>query len=428
MSATAALLLFVRTSKRTGSLRARARTHTHRCTLAHSHAHAFAHAHTTHRHTDTRNAHTHTHIHAHTHTHTQHTHNTHTHTRTHSAENGGSLAVVDGAQATLIDGTFTHCSAGTFGGACFISRASSCVVHSTHFSFNDAVTRGGSIFCGDGSALNISASLISNSSALRGGGAMVQMSSTVRISHGTAVVGNECGAWGCGIYILAGRAEVDGTEGRIEFIENSGWGGGAMILYFRCHIIIRGDVIVRGGFARQDTVQFSNQNTGEIHPGLIVRDNWVVGAGGGGLSLYSGSHIVAEGSLVEDNTNAMEGFALNTHGWGAGGVYVDNDSSLSLRNSIVRRNSARDGGGLSLSVRHTHALSLSHALVHTYSSAYEQTHSQTSACTPTRVQTETHTTHTHTHPRARTHTHSHTHTHTQASQYRDICILACRGL
>ena len=282
-----------------------------------------------------------------------------------SAENGGSLAVVDGAQATFIDSTFTHCSAGTFGGACFISRASSCVVHNTHFSFNDAVTKGGSIFCGDGSALNISASLISNSSSARGGGVMVQMSSTARISHGSTFVGNEGAAWGGGMYLLLdARAEVDGTEGRIEFIENYGGGGGGIHTYLRNHLIIRGDVIVRGNFVRTDVagIYVNAQTTAEFYPGLIFRDNWAAGAAAGGLGVNSASHVVAEGILVEDNTLAMEETEYGV-GYGAGGVWVSNDCSLSLRNSIVRRNSARHGGGLSLSVK-PHTLSLSPTRAH----------------------------------------------------------------
>jgi len=172
-----------------------------------------------------------------------------------------------------------------------------------------------------------------------------------------------------------------------------------MQLYWQTHIIIRGDVIVRGGFVRNAAAGMfmagqGGFSTGEFYPGLIVRDNWCAGYTAGGLVVQSGTHVVAEGILVEDNTLLIEETAYGVK-FGGGGVEVNIDSSLSLRNSIVRRNSARHAGGLSLSIRHTH--SLSHALVHTYSSAYEQTHSQTSACAPTHVQTHTHNTHTHTH-------------------------------
>ena len=160
------------------------------------------------------------------------------------------------------------------------------------------------------------------------------------------------------MYILLGRAEVDGTEGRIEFIENYGRGGGAIFLYLRIHIIIRGDVIVRGNFVRTDNpgIYVQADSTGEFYPGLILRDNWAAGGAAGGLGLNLGSHVVAEGILVENNTLAMEETIYGV-GYGAGGVWVSNDCSLSLRNSIVQHNSARHGGGLSLSVRHTHTLS-----------------------------------------------------------------------
>lgn len=168
------------------------------------------------------------------------------------------------------------------------------------------------------------------------------------------------------MYILAdARAEVDGTEGRIEFIENYGGGGGAMHLWLRPHLIIRGDVIVRGNFVRTITagIYLGNEGTGEYYPGLIVRDNWAAGAETGGLQMFLESHVVSEGILVEDNTLAMEETGYGV-GFGAGGVYVSNGCSLSLRNSIVRRNSARHAGGLSLSVRHTRSLSLSRTRAH----------------------------------------------------------------
>ena len=160
------------------------------------------------------------------------------------------------------------------------------------------------------------------------------------------------------MYILAdARAEVDGTEGRIEFIENYGGGGGGIQAYVRNHLIIRGDVIVRGSFVHTDVAGiYILGTTAEFYPGLIFRDNWAAGAAAGGLGVVLGAHVVAEGILVEDNTLAMEETEYGV-GYGAGGVWVSNDCSLSLRNSIVRRNSARHGGGLSLSDKHTHSLS-----------------------------------------------------------------------
>ena len=55
------------------------------------------------------------------------------------------------------------------------------------FSFNDAGAKGGSICVNDGSQVNVSASVIQNSSSVRGGGAMPQFNSVMRVTHGTCI-------------------------------------------------------------------------------------------------------------------------------------------------------------------------------------------------------------------------------------------------
>ena len=257
--------------------------------------------------------------------------------------NGGALALVNGARALLIDSTFKDCSAGNFGGAAFVLSGSSCVMDGAVFAFNEAGAKGGGVFAGDNSHLNVSATVFKNNTSIRGGAAMVQFGSSLRINRGSTFIGNENQAYG-GIYLLADSfLEIDGSGGRIEFVENHGWVAVHINVYLRCHVIFRGDILFTGGWARDQGVYIWDaivEIFKDSHAGTRFQNNWAQ-LSSAGLCVASPETVaVVEGIVSEDNNVRLgdEGYT-RVAGEGGTGVWVWTMASLFLRNSIVRRNS-----------------------------------------------------------------------------------------
>ena len=132
--------------------------------------------------------------------------------------------------------------------------------------------------------------------------------------------------------------EMDGSEGQIDIVENDAFHSSSILLMYRGHLTSRGDVVVRNGLAETDTSVLIHQGcTFEIYPGFHCHHNWATGASAGLLLVHTVSGI-AEGIVVEDNFVSGEPNACG-HGHGGGGMMFADDSSLFLRNSVLRRNS-----------------------------------------------------------------------------------------
>ena len=84
--------------------------------------------------------------------------------------------------------------------------------------------------------------------------------------------------------------------------------------------------------------------TGEIHPGIRIHDNVLNTAPG--ICLLLNVTAVVEGIVIENNVAFGEPDVYG-HGWGGGGFAIMDDSNLVLRNSVIRGNSAKSGGGIS---------------------------------------------------------------------------------
>ena len=148
--------------------------------------------------------------------------------------------------------------------------------------------------------------------------------------------------------------DVDGSEGQIEFVENHGWGGVHMFIYIDCHMISRGGVILRDGFADSDHMIFVGDNsTIQLNPGFRNHDN-VARGGTAGFVSFRFSTGVVDGAVFEDNSVLGEETGYG-HGHGGGAVWVADGASLDLRNSVLRRNSVTLSLGKEKPYPHTHA-------------------------------------------------------------------------
>ena len=132
--------------------------------------------------------------------------------------------------------------------------------------------------------------------------------------------------------------EIDGSQGRIDIVGNDASHTSAIFVYIRSHFTSRGDVVVRDGFAISDhSILILKGCTFEIYQGFHSHHNWATG-GSAGLLFIDTTSGIAEGIVVEDNFVSGEPNMCG-HGHGGGGIMFADDSSLLLRNSVLRRNS-----------------------------------------------------------------------------------------
>ena len=146
--------------------------------------------------------------------------------------------------------------------------------------------------------------------------------------------------------------DVDGSEGQIEFVENHGWLAVHIFIYIDCHMISRGDVILRDGFADSDhMIGILDNSTMELNPGFRNHNN-VARGGTAGLLVFRFATGVVDGAVFEDNSVLGEETAYG-HGHGGGAVWLADGASLGLRNSVLRRNSVTPSLGKE-NPTHTH--------------------------------------------------------------------------
>ena len=133
--------------------------------------------------------------------------------------------------------------------------------------------------------------------------------------------------------------ELDGSEARIELIENSGGFAGSNVFALRSRIITRGDVEIRDGWVDDDHsgIELYLKSTLEAFPGLHLHHN-MAPAGTAGIMAMLGGVVVAQGIVIEDNL-VLGHETQYGHGHGGSAIWVFSDSSLYLHDSKIRRNS-----------------------------------------------------------------------------------------
>ena len=137
--------------------------------------------------------------------------------------------------------------------------------------------------------------------------------------------------------------DLDGSEGKIEFVENSAWVGTHIFIYRFSRFIARGNIVYRRSLIGLGGIVLMQDVTGEIHPGIRIHDNVLNTAPG--ICLLLNVTAVVEGIVIENNVAFGEPDVYG-HGWGGGGFAIMDDSNLVLRNSVIRGNSAKSGGGI----------------------------------------------------------------------------------
>ncbi|MFT4978917.1 MAG: parallel beta-helix repeat protein [Myxococcota bacterium] len=196
---------------------------------------------------------------------------------------------------------------------------------------------GGAVLC-TGSDLALTDSVVTDSSADRGGG-LAALSCDITVS-GTTLSGNTAAQYGGGMYLEDSSGSVEGS-----FVSNNtAYEGG-------------------GGFSWDGDVDFIDSTFTENLATTVAEDDWGPGGGGGGLWLYSDQSTVS-GSTFSNNTSQYHAAGLYVYRgaptiednivsgnlcWEDGsGLYFNVSTADIIGNTIEDNEAYDDGGGLRL--------------------------------------------------------------------------------
>ena len=178
---------------------------------------------------------------------------------------GGSLAILNGGHATLLDSTFTSCHSSQNGGALRVAGKSTLVLERMRFVLNSAAAFGG--------AIHVSRSVVTgctidflNNTAYVAGALLADDGSVLRLTSNDPdlpirIVGNSA-VWFGAVCVMCGtdpsractrsKLVLSGEDGNILVQDNHADGWGAISVAFDSHGIIRGNVDIS-----RNSAQFS---------------------------------------------------------------------------------------------------------------------------------------------------------------------------
>ena len=253
---------------------------------------------------------------------------------------GGCVVVRENASLSLINVSLTNCRAGSRGGAIFVGKNSTLEVKGSAI-FSSSAERGGGVFASENSSFEVISSAVGgNAAGVDGGGVHALSSSTIELREGASVSNNTAVRHGGGLYVeetnlTVVSSAVDGNAAGVD-------GGGV-------HAILSSTVELREGasvsnntvpddggglyVAKGTTLKVINSSVDGNTAGASVRPP-CLGWGGGVCALRDASVELREDASVKSNTATCM----------AGGLYVQ-DSKLTVISSAVDGNTASFNGG-----------------------------------------------------------------------------------
>ena len=273
-----------------------------------------------------------------------------------SARKGGSLAIVDEANAQITDTTIKSCSAEEDGGGAYVASASTIVMDRILLTLNVAVTgNGGALMIEDYCRVHGTKIVMSNNAANQGGGLFVQYHSHLVLTGGFSCVGNnviQYGAcflayWNCTVDLS------DGPEmgGGIDVLDNHAALGGSGIWMYGPeggynHFTSRGEMNFRdnwsGGCCGGAFINWGG--VAELSAGVKFSDNLAMTGGASMCNWFTGT-VIAFGVVFENNH--AKGLDPNTgevsSSYGGGGIWHGESATTYLYGGIFKENSAHYG-------------------------------------------------------------------------------------
>lgn len=283
------------------------------------------------------------------------------------ANSGGGAIALSGTSSLTIGRSVFSNNQSQYGGAIAQWSTGTTTLNGTTLFDNQVLSDSGGAISISNGTLQLNGAALERNQAFYGGGISAYGSADVQVNANTRIRGNivtDDGGGG-GIAVL-GDANLTVEEASITENE-SGYGGGiaswttgtvtingASILNNQAlsqsgggiSITNIGDLIVHNATFQGNQATYGGgisaygQSSVQISDSTVIRDNTVSDIGGAGLYGSESARLtVGDGVQIENNTA--------TDGYG-GGIFIDDNASLTIGQATIDGNSARCGGGISV--------------------------------------------------------------------------------
>lgn len=268
------------------------------------------------------------------------------------AKNGGNIALVKAVSATIDNGDISESTATENGGGIYVKNCKVEIINTRYLQDNKA-KNGGAIYAEDNAVVEISGSsssgwsYVQKNSAVNSGGGIALVNGAQAKLSGFARINDNEATNGGGVY--ADNASI-GLDGAYAFVRNNkATNGGGMYL-------------VNGA---QGTIE-NNAGVGDIASG-VAYPNTATNNGGGVYVTGEGSALTIVKGYIKNNKAEFDGggvYAVDnasvivspTSTWAyiqdntavnGGGMAITDNASVSIGSTVrVRNNTAVDGGGI----------------------------------------------------------------------------------
>lgn len=308
----------------------------------------------------------------------------------------GGIEVNEGATVTLGQGAVVSGNSRKYGGGIKVSKGTLVLQGNALVTKNSANAGGGIAVLGSGTILMKDNALVSENEASTNdegkdgeGGGVYAEAAEITMEGNAAIVKNE-GYWGAGLYIdnksaLVMREGASIRENSVFFKKDGSYGGSGGGVYLLGSLTMRDTSVISGNAALFGGGIYIDNTTVVMEDRSAIKDNKAVagikddgtlfGGFGGGINVGKNGKLTMKGeSSLAGNSGlfggglrvfstaqaALEGRASITgnearrnteqkYGGSGGGVYVNTDGTITLKDSTaVRDNNAFWGGGIDL--------------------------------------------------------------------------------
>jgi hypothetical protein len=203
---------------------------------------------------------------------------------------------------------------------------------------------GGGLYVRKANVTLTNGSSVGNNSAGGDGGGLALFSAHVTIAGGSSVGNNTASGDGGGLLAMFENATVALKENSTVHSNTAQESGGGIFVNFGATVAVTGGSVVHGNTAREGggmrVIGEANTIVCRISDGSVNTNTAIYG--GGGLDVYGGSTVIADGSSVHSNQ------ALDQAGGGlrvSGGALVTISNQSTVSNNMCGGKGVEGGGG-----------------------------------------------------------------------------------
>ena len=216
--------------------------------------------------------------------------------------------------------------------------------------------KGGGIYFGGGT-LNISGGVIAANKASNAGGGVYFEHGYLNISGNAVISGNQANNYGGGLYVYnaypfnmtGGYVTNNRTTTYCGDAKNDHGGGGIHVRNYEFNFqdgYVTGNYSAEGGGGVFVGRNYDGEITSaQFHmTGGIVASNYTSGGEGGGIRITWGTTGKIE-AYASDPLYITNNVTATNHDWGGGGIFVQENGTLNIMNTLITDNSSGGYGG-----------------------------------------------------------------------------------